>query len=275
METFGLEFAGSPILGAAVVLIAGWAFEVEKGRQTETRRLAAVRRNEQTAFYVPINVYMHSLLFSLYSFIGVHHAATDERWTSEDKVVSELAHDWVWAASDGLLQMGANRTNVARGRPCALPYELPSALSEQIREEPNGPLAQQYREWARTEWEPTVRRIAELIRTRSQLLEPIPAARLAQIFHEPPIGFKDWDYTPRGLFLSMWLAYARGWEGLLAKWDAGDYSAVRPSAPFPIGLLLFAIEGQTIIGGQQQAQLGASQMGDAINRFARGEERAY
>jgi len=73
----------------------------------------------------------------------------------------------------------------------------------------------------------------------------------------------------------MWLAYARGWEGLLAKWEAGDYSAVRPNAPFPIGLLLFAIEGQTIIGNEQQALAGASQMGDSINRFARGEDQAY
>ena len=95
------------------------------------------------------------------------------------------------------------------------------------------------------------------------------------LFGEPPIGFRDWDYTPRGLFLSMWLAYARGWEGTVAKWAAGDHTSLRPSAPFPIGLLLFAIEGQTVIGGDQQALVGVSQMGVNVNRFARGDEQPY
>ena len=41
------------------------AFEVEKSRQADARRIAASRRTEQASFYVPINVYIHSLLFSL------------------------------------------------------------------------------------------------------------------------------------------------------------------------------------------------------------------
>ena len=73
----------------------------------------------------------------------------------------------------------------------------------------------------------------------------------------------------------MWLQYSRAWEGLLAQWEAGDYSVHRPSAPFPIGLLFFVIEGQTIIGSDQQPRSGISQMGLQINRFARGEEKAY
>jgi hypothetical protein len=258
-------------------LLAG-AFEVEKSRQADARRIAASRRTEQASFYVPINVYIHSLLFSLYAFIGEHgEHAGEQQWTSSDKVVSEAAHDWVWASADGLIRLGPDRKLIELGpRPCALPYELPAELSARIRAEPDGPLAKAYRDWVRTEWEPAVRRIADLIRARAQLMEPIPAKRLAEIFDEPPIGFKDWDYTPRGLFLSMWIAYARGWEGTLEKWAAGDYSSHRPNAPFPIGLLFFAIEGQTAIGGDLQGMAGVSQMGDKkINRFANGKERAY
>ena len=259
------------------LLLAG-AFEVEKSRQADARRIAASRRTEQASFYVPINVYIHSLLFSLYAFIGEHgEHAGEQQWTSSDKVVSEAAHDWVWASADGLIRLGPDRKLIELGpRPCALPYELPAELSARIRAEPDGPLAKAYRDWVRTEWEPAVRRIADLIRARAQLMEPIPAKRLAEIFDEPPIGFKDWDYTPRGLFLSMWIAYARGWEGTLEKWAAGDYSSHRPNAPFPIGLLFFAIEGQTAIGGDLQGMAGVSQMGDKkINRFANGKERAY
>ena len=176
---------------------------------------------------MPINVYMHSLLFSLYSFIGTHAEAGDGQWTSADAIITEAAHDWVWSADDGLLRLGANRKDVERGRPCALPFELPTELSDRIRADPDGPLARAYRDWVRAEWEPTVKRIAELIRMRSQLLEPIPAARLTEIFGEPPIGFRDWDYTPRGMFLSMWLAYSRGWDGTLEQWAKGDYSSLR------------------------------------------------
>ena len=80
-------------------------------------RSAIAAASPQAAFYVPINVYMHSLLFSLYTFIDTHEA-NDGQWTSSDKVVSEAAHDWVWAAEDGLLQLGHKRKHVQRGR-CA------------------------------------------------------------------------------------------------------------------------------------------------------------
>ena len=46
----------------------------------------------------------------------------------------------------------------------------------------------------------------------------------------------------------MWLAYARDWEGILARWDEGDFSAYRPKSGFPIGILFFRIEGQTVVG---------------------------
>ena len=116
-------------------------FEVEKGRQADARRLAAERRKEQAAFYVPINVYMHSLLFSLYSFIGSNDTGSPE-WTSPDEAVSEAAHFWVWASEDGLLQLGAERKHVSRGRPCAVSYELPADLRERICADLDGPLAQ-------------------------------------------------------------------------------------------------------------------------------------
>eukprot|EP00966_Prymnesium_polylepis_P247410 5720817-Prymnesium_polylepis.1 len=171
-----------------------------------------------------INVFLHSLLFSLYSFIDEHDGhrhTTDIKWTSNDRVISEAAHDWVWSANDGIVKLGKGQmgpSEVSRKRPSAVPYELPAELAQRIRDDSNSPLAHDYRLWVRSEWEPAVRRIADLIRewndvrihTRAYAaigslapdrlptagngpgrMEPVPAERLREIFDEPPIRFRD------------------------------------------------------------------------------------
>ena len=65
-----------------------------------------------------------------------------------------------------------------------------------------------------------IRRISDVAYQSVDALEPIPVDRLAGAFREPPIGFSDWAFTPRDIFFSMPLAYRRGWDVVLAEWDA-------------------------------------------------------
>ena len=89
---------------------------MEKSRQADARRIAASRRTEQAAFYVPINVYMHSLLFSLYAFIGEHGEQAGEH--AGEQQSSRDVHQQVAAAigrSGPALVVGDNLHRVERG----------------------------------------------------------------------------------------------------------------------------------------------------------------
>ena len=267
-----IEGASAPVgpIAAAIIAVSGYTFEARKARSEELSRELSRRFKEEEKLYVPINVYFHSLLFSIYSFVGEHSEAKGEAYTSDDRVVSEFAHDWVWNEPDGLFQLSVK----SRNKPVATSHELPAELEARIRAEPDSELARKYRAWAREELYTPIRRISDVAYQSVDALEPIPVDRLRELFREPPIGFRDWGFTPRGIFFSMWLAYRRGWDVVLAEWDAGDYSRVRPAAPFPVGLLYYVIECQSIVGKGKKDLLGFSQMdglrGDAgMGRYDR------
>ena len=267
-----IEGASAPVgpIAAAIIAVSGYTFEARKARSEELSRELSRRFKEEEKLYVPINVYFHSLLFSIYSFVGEHSEAKGEAYTSDDRVVSEFAHEWVWNAPDGLFQLSVK----SRNKPVATSHELPAELERRIAAEPDSELARKYRAWAREELYTPIRRISDVAYQSVDALEPIPVDRLRELFREPPIGFRDWGFTPRGIFFSMWLAYRRGWDVVLAEWDAGDYSRVRPAAPFPVGLLYYVIECQSIVGKGKKDLLGFSQMdglrGDAgMGRYDR------
>ena len=65
---------------------------------------------------------------------------------------------------------------------------------------------------------------------------------------------------PRMWFYSQWLAYARGWNGVIDSWDRGHYMQMRPHTDFPCGMLFFNIEGQTIVSQVEKELVGMSQM---------------
>ena len=267
-----IEGASAPVgpIAAAIIAVSGYTFEARKARSEELSRELSRRFKEEEKLYVPINVYFHSLLFSIYSFVGEHSEAKGEAYTSDDRVVSEFAHDWVWNEPDGLFQLSVK----SRNKPVATSHELPAELEARIAAQPDSELARKYRAWAREELYTPIRRISDVAYQSVDALEPIPVDRLRELFREPPIGFRDWGFTPRGIFFSMWLAYRRGWDVVLAEWDAGDYSRVRPAAPFPVGLLYYVIECQSIVGKGKKDLLGFSQMdglrGDAgMGRYDR------
>jgi hypothetical protein len=144
--------------------------------------------------------------------------------------------------------------------PVAIPYELPKSLSEAIRKNPNSSLGVHYRQWIRNEWLPGVRDIAQIISQNGHLLEAIPPKDLELKFNDPPMATGNWNRTPRGMFMSMWLAYSRSWETVLAQWESGDFSRLRPTTGFPCGLFFFIVTGQDIVGNFQKDLTGQSQM---------------
>ena len=106
----------------------------------------------------------------------------------------------------------------------------------------------------------------------SERMEAIPAPRLEDIFVEPPIGFKDWDYTPRGIFFSRDVARVRARLG----GDPGTLGRRRfLSLPTQVGFShrhpLFPHRGADCCGARQQQLKGDSQM---TGGYGRGESIA-
>ena len=85
-----IEGASAPVgpIAAAIIAVSGYTFEARKARSEELSRELSRRFKEEEKLYVPINVYFHSLLFSIYSFVGEHaeppRGAKGGEWTSED-----------------------------------------------------------------------------------------------------------------------------------------------------------------------------------------------
>eukprot|EP00286_Rhodomonas_abbreviata_P028299 CAMPEP_0181293072 /NCGR_PEP_ID=MMETSP1101-20121128/2864_1 /TAXON_ID=46948 /ORGANISM="Rhodomonas abbreviata, Strain Caron Lab Isolate" /LENGTH=308 /DNA_ID=CAMNT_0023397623 /DNA_START=220 /DNA_END=1146 /DNA_ORIENTATION=- len=256
---------GGPIgiVAAAGIAVSGYVYESTSERGSSQRKAVLNRLNGQEALLIPINVYFHSLLFSIYSFVGQNHpsavADDDSAFTSDDRAVSKFAHDWVWDAPEGLFQLSKDKR-----RPVAVPYELPADLTEQITKDfksnPNSELAVKYRTWVQNELQPAIQLVREFATADLTSMERIPVERLKELFRDPPIGFKDWGFTPRGVFFSMWFAYKRGWDSVVEEWERGDFSRVRPSAPFPVGMLYYVIECQSIVGERKESMVGFSQM---------------
>lgn len=263
---------------AALIGIGGYIIDGHNKRQSERRQLQIDRAQKQmNQLLVPTNIAFHSLLFCLYGFIDAHldEINVDENtfssdatppppmsdWSSADQVMRGYSSWWirskdgVWGSSTGKL-------------PVAIPRELPESLMQAIRAKANGPLAVQYRLWVQNEWLPGVQRIANIILQSGHLLEAIPVSQLIETFNEPPIGMGNWKWTPRGMFFSMWLAYARAWETVVQQWQSGDFRVVRPTVGFPCGLAMYIVMSQTIVGDIEKELTGTSQM-----HGSRGENR--
>lgn len=211
-------------------------------------------------------------MLSLFGFIGAHvdtafgpNDSGEDEWTTRDAVIRRRVVHWVWRAPEGLMQQ--HRVSADGRWPCAVSFELPSRLVEAIAADVNGPLGAAYRRWVRNEWVPSVEQIARRIDNASHFMETIPTSRLEKLYGPGnPIGTRSWDFTPRGLFLSWWLAYARGWKSVMEGWERGEYQQLRPDVGFPVGLYVFIVEGQTIVGNLLKDLTGQSQMHGSLGR---------
>ena len=157
-----------------------------------------------------------------------------------------------------------------RRRPGAItsPQELPNPLHYALLQIPhkdkvskNSYLWKSYELFIRNEFVPIVKSIAAIIDEHSNIMEPVPASRLEEIFGTSSTGYgQTWHIAPRMWFYSLWISYSKSWDTTLNLWDNGCYTQIRPTVPFPCGLLFFNIEAQGKVANVEKKLIGISQM---------------
>ena len=159
------------------------------------------------------------------------------------------------------------KSNTRRPGAITSPQELPNplhyALSQLTEEEKatTSYLWKSYELFIRNEFVPTVKTIATIIEEHGNIMEPVPPARLQEIYGQTSNGYgQTWNISPRMWFYSMWLSYSKSWDSVLQLWDNGIYTRIRPTVPFPCGILFFNIEAQSIVANAEKKLIGISQM---------------
>jgi len=109
------------------------------------------------------------------------------------------------------------------------PRELPLILHDEILKcDRNSTLWKSYEAFIRYSYLPAIERIGEIIDEHGHLMEPVPAARMKEIFKTEGNGYGiKWSHAPRMWFYSHMLAYVDSWKELLSKWDDGSYEEIR------------------------------------------------
>ena len=110
-------------------------------------------------------------------------------------------------------------------------HELPIILHNEIQKsvvEKNSKLWKSYEAFIRYRYLPAVERIGEIIDEHGHLMEPVPAARMKEIFRTEGNGHGiKWSDAPKMWFYSYMLAYVDSWKELISKWDDGIYDEIR------------------------------------------------
>eukprot|EP00571_Detonula_confervacea_P017497 CAMPEP_0172303866 /NCGR_PEP_ID=MMETSP1058-20130122/5384_1 /TAXON_ID=83371 /ORGANISM="Detonula confervacea, Strain CCMP 353" /LENGTH=336 /DNA_ID=CAMNT_0013014901 /DNA_START=117 /DNA_END=1127 /DNA_ORIENTATION=+ len=157
--------------------------------------------------------------------------------------------------------MGKTSTSSRKAR-VTTKHELPLILHNEILNcDRDSKLWKSYKAFVRYSFVPAVERIAEIIDEHGHLMEPIPSARMQVIFDQDGNGYgQKWNIAPRMWFYSYFLSYAKSWQELLSMWDDGLVDQIRPSVDFPVGIIFFNVEAQSIVAEVEQRLIGASQM---------------
>ena len=158
------------------------------------------------------------------------------------------------------------KSNSRRPGAITSPQELPNPLHYALQklseeEKPTSYLWKSYELFIRNEFVPTVNTIASIIEEHGNIMEPVPPPRLQEIYGQTSNGYgQTWNISPRMWFYSMWLSYSKSWDSILHLWDNGIYTRIRPTVPFPCGILFFNIEAQSIVANAEKKLIGISQM---------------
>lgn len=275
---------------AALVAVGGYLLETYNSRRAQQLEAQIARVSSQSHdLLVPITTQFHSMwMGSTLAFIDKHiqtvldniEISTDGDDTTEEakqcQAIFEqaMSHPFLSTPTEltnpisvALLVTKAVISTTSNGpgqMRTLVPYELPDVLHNAVKKSSNSQsstLWKDYEAFIRHEFVPAVQRIADIIDEFGNLMEPIPMSKLEEMFGSDNCG-QGWKWTmaPRMWFYSMWLAYARGWQTVISKWDNGDYNEIRPSVRFPIGLLFFNIEAQSIVANVEKELVGMSQM---------------
>jgi hypothetical protein len=275
---------------AALVAVGGFLLDHWNQRKSQQLEAQIQRVTSQShEFLVPVTTQCQALLLgSMLQFVDKHMSSTAHLMETEYGDANYSSHILKEYLRSPVMDMPTELTNPSsvafiaieivmkerkvksnndRGIGVApnitISREFPKFLHTAVEncDRPNSKLWKSYEAFVRHEFVPSVDRISELIDEHGHLMQPICPKRLAQIFDTTGTGQgHKWEIAPRMWFYSMWLAYAKSWKTLLAMWDAGVYDDIRPSANFPVGIMFFNIEAQTIVAKMEKQLVGMSQM---------------
>ena len=140
--------------------------------------------------------------------------------------------------------------------------ELPFILHTEILHcNRNSNLWKAYERYIRYSFIPTIERIADIIKENGHLMEPVSPSRMKQMYGMDGTGYgQKWSIAPRGWFYSIFLSYVKSWQEVLAMWDEGMKEEIRPNVDFPVGIMNFNVEAQSIVAKTEQELIGMSQM---------------
>eukprot|EP01052_Picozoa_sp_SAG31_P008494 SAG31_NODE_430_length_15792_cov_15.908558_18_plen_233_part_00 len=146
------------------------------------------------------------------------------------------------------------------------PYcaEMPAAMLELIKAEPNGAVGLSYRRYVRMALLPGVRLVGEILRQHGATIGASacfcdwpPEYVVVRVNHvHTTLWHAEWpsltwltekyparsSVDPADVCAIQWLAYIRASEVLLAAWDEGVFVDMVPGAPLPLSGMLACIE---------------------------------
>eukprot|EP01052_Picozoa_sp_SAG31_P041880 SAG31_NODE_6476_length_2003_cov_2.075630_2_plen_255_part_00 len=114
-----------------------------------------------------------------------------------------------------------------------LSRHLPEAIARSFVADPTSPSVESFRRYVRHQLVPSMQRIFALLEAHSSVVGSPPLEWLMEQFPTEP-----WHRLPPSLYRALWLAETTTLESLVAQWDSGDVSVVRPP-----GATLFPPQG--------------------------------
>jgi hypothetical protein len=134
-----------------------------------------------------------------------------------------------------------------------VPYaaETPRTILELFAAEPDSAAARTYRQYIRHAFVPRAATITALLEAHYSFLEFPPAEWWKTTYPD-----EMWDVNGLHHYLSLWFVYVQAWAPILADWEAGEFSIVRPTGiMMPLGGLLMTMEWSLAEGQKRQSEL--------------------
>ena len=108
--------------------------------------------------------------------------------------------------------------------------ELPEGIYKVMATDTDSPLAHDYRQFIRLILIPNTRKIVGVIEEHGALMELPPTQWFQQTFPGHPA---NWETAATNIFFCDMYAYLNSWEMVLAEWDQGHFSRLRPEMLTP------------------------------------------